>query len=253
MRRLAVVPVLLGAGCLSASSSTTSPASTPAAVVAVSVAEPTPRDPMMPLAHQSESVAAFTQMLDRRLEAAADPAGVEKIDAAVRARFEKPMGVMITDMSGMTELTKSRGIIGILALIREMQHITVPVVNKHGATWVKMEADDLFVTHTSAKGLYAAGREMLDVVKKHNADTKDDSLKMGMGLGFGKVLDLGDDIWGDAVNTASKLGEDTAEPGEILITADFHAALLAEGEKAPECKLVEGAARKAKFAYYSCR
>ena len=211
---------------------------------------------MMPLAHQSESVAAFTQMLDRRLEVARAPsnvAEVEKIDAAVRARFEKPMGVMITDMSGMTELTKSRGIIGILALIREMQHVTVPVLNKHGATWVKMEADDLFVTHTSAKGLYVSAREMLDAVKKHNEDAKDESLKMGIGLGFGKVLDLGDDIWGDAVNTASKLGEDTAEPGQILVTEEFRAALLAEGEPAPECALVDVAARKAKFAYYSCR
>jgi len=243
--------------CLIAACTPTTPAVPSVPVTSTAAPVATPRDPMLPLAHQSEHVAAFTQMLDRRLEAArsagAGPDEIAKIDAAVRARFEKPLGVMITDMSGMTELTKTRGIIGILALIREMQHVTVPVLNEHGATWVKMEADDLFVTHTSAKSLYHAGKGMIAAVKKHNADTKDESLKMGLGLGYGKVLDLGDDIWGDAVNTASKLGEDTAEPGEILMTEDFHAALVAAGEKAPECVLVEGAARKAKFTYYSCQ
>ena len=208
-----------------------------------------------PVAQQSESVAAFTQMLDKRLAAQkkqADPAELAKIDEAVRLRFEKPLGVMITDMSGMTELTKQRGTIGILALIREMQHVTAPVVKKNGGTWVKMEADDLFVTHSSAKALYATGREMLDAIAAHAGATRDDSIKMGIGLGFGKVLDLGDDIWGDAVNTASKLGEDTAEPGEILMSDEFHAQLVAEGGAAPECRLVDAAARKAKFAYYRC-
>ncbi|MBI3268169.1 MAG: hypothetical protein HYZ53_04045 [Planctomycetes bacterium] len=76
---------------------------------------------------------------------------------------------------------------------------------------------------------------------------------MGIGLGYGPVIDLDDDLWGNAVNTASKLGEDTSEPGEILITEEFYAALIAEHADVSGCVPVEGAARKASFPYYLCK
>jgi len=43
---------------------------------------------------------------------------------------------------------------------------------------------------------------------------------------FGDVLRIGDsDVWGREVNAASKLGEDTAKSGEILVTGAARAAL----------------------------
>jgi hypothetical protein len=45
-------------------------------------------------------------------------------------------------------------------------------------------------------------------------------LAFSFGIGFGEVLDLGHDLLGLEVNLASKLGEDTARPGEILLTPD---------------------------------
>ena len=47
-------------------------------------------------------------------------------------------------------------------------------------------------------------------------------IRIAVGIGWGYMLDLdGTDIYGDEVNRASKLGEDLANPGEILVT---HAA-----------------------------
>jgi class 3 adenylate cyclase len=44
---------------------------------------------------------------------------------------------------------------------------------------------------------------------------------LAIGIAHGRILDLGGaDIFGDAVNIASKLGEDTANEGDILVTAD---------------------------------
>ena len=45
------------------------------------------------------------------------------------------------------------------------------------------------------------------------------------GIGFGEVLDLGHDLLGLEVNLASKLGEDRARPGEILLTPGAVAGL----------------------------
>jgi adenylate cyclase len=192
----------------------------------------------------------FQTLMDRRLDAVS-PADIAAIDAEIRTKFERRMGIMITDMSGMTELTKSRGILEILALVRRMQRIADPVIKEHGGLLVKTEADDLFVVHDSAKSLYALAFGLLEAAKKHNQARGTNELLIAIGLGFGPVLFLGGEIWGDAVNVASKLGEDTAAGGEILISEDFHAALLAEGVT-PKASLIPESHRKAKFPYYSC-
>ena len=47
-----------------------------------------------------------------------------------------------------------------------------------------------------------------------------------LGIGYGDVLRVGDhDVWGREVNAASKLGEDTAGPNEILVTGAAQAEL----------------------------
>ena len=191
----------------------------------------------------------FKQLMDRRLDAGT-AAEVAAIDAEIRSRFESRMGIMITDMSGMTELTKKDGIIAILAMVRRMQRLSEPIIRAEGGRLVKTEADDLFVIHQSAKGLFAIAQGILAAAKAYNVGAAN-PLLIGVGLGFGPVLFLGGDVWGDAVNTASKLGEDTATGGEILISEEFHAALVEEGVK-PECTLIPPSHRKTKFPYYSC-
>ena len=44
-------------------------------------------------------------------------------------------------------------------------------------------------------------------------------LQICIGVGFGRLLVVGDeDVFGEEVNLASKLGEDVAGPGEVLLT-----------------------------------
>ena len=46
---------------------------------------------------------------------------------------------------------------------------------------------------------------------------EDDRSYMCIGIEYGSLLRLADDAFGDPVNIAFKLGEDVAEPNEILI------------------------------------
>src|SRR5207237_361032 len=50
--------------------------------------------------------------------------------------------------------------------------------------------------------------------------SSDGHVKLCIGLGFGKILELSGDAFGDQVNVAFKLGEDVAAPGEILMSAE---------------------------------
>jgi class 3 adenylate cyclase len=61
----------------------------------------------------------------------------------------------------------------------------------------------------------------------HNATRPaDEHVLLCLGLGWGDVLLIGDeDVWGREVNVASKLGEDTAKAGQILMSGAARAAL----------------------------
>ena len=53
-----------------------------------------------------------------------------------------------------------------------------------------------------------------------NLATPDESdIYAELGIGYGNTLLACDDLYGDEMNLACKLGEDTADKGEILITA----------------------------------
>ncbi len=225
------------------------------ALVLAAAASPSPSPAVTaapPIPGSGAAMGEFVGMIDRRIDARKSPSEVEKIDAGVRTRYERPMAVMITDMTGMTSLTQKSGIIAFFTSIREMQRVAAPVIAANGATWVKIDADDLFVVHPSPKALFATAKQLQAAILKYDADEKQ-TLSLAIGLAFGPTLVIGDEeLWGDPVNVASKLGEDTAEPGEILVSEDFYKALAAEGAK-PDCTLVRAKARALKFPYYSCR
>jgi class 3 adenylate cyclase len=187
-------------------------------------------------------------LLDERLD---KPAEAARIDGEIQHRFAQPLAVMITDMSGFTDRTKARGIIPFLTTIRELQRLAAPVLQKNGAALVKTDADDLFVIHAQPAPLYKAAQELIAAVKKHDAES-DDDIGLGIGLDLGSVLKMGDeDIFGSPVNVASKLGEDTAKAGEILVSVEFYKALESAGVHAA-CKRIEAGARATKFPFYEC-
>lgn len=66
----------------------------------------------------------------------------------------------------------------------------------------------------------------------YNKDKSDEEkVLLCVGLGYGKVLRIGDlDVYGNEVNSASKLGEDTADAYEVLVTAAVKEAAASEKE-----------------------
>ncbi len=198
-------------------------------------------------------------LLDKRIETPADAAAIDK---TIEKRFQKNLSVMITDMTGFTARTKTRGIISFLESIRQVQRMAKPVLEKNGVTLLKADADDLFVIAKDPVPLWNAAHDLLAAVKKHNTDNKDD-IGLAIGLDLGPILLMDDeDLFGSPVNVASKLGEDTAKAGEILISVDFYnavdkAAADSKGTDkavaAPECKHQDAGVRGVKFPFYECR
>ncbi len=194
------------------------------------------------------------ELLDRRvaLDDAGKAAEVAALDAQIRAQLERPLAVMITDLSGFTATTKRLGILGFLSQVRRLVHLALPLITQHGARLIKVDADDLFVVHESPEALLGLARALQAAIAAHNQRAPERTLGLAVGLGFGPTLDEGHDVWGDSVNTASRLGEDVGRADEVLATDAFVQA-LPEAARASCTAVEKPAERGSKEPFFSCR
>ena len=172
---------------------------------------------------QHPAVVAFEAMLAAR-NAATTPSGRAHVDNEIRDQYERPLAVMIGDMSGFSRITQAHGILHFLGLIQRMRALARPIVARHGGRLVKFEADNLYASFETADAALDAAID-LQLACEEAATTPDQTVRLSLGLGYGSVLDIGGvDFYGDQVNLASKLGEDIAEAGETLVSQGFLSA-----------------------------
>lgn len=149
------------------------------------------------------------------------------IDAAIFARFGRTQAVMFTDLVGFSRLVEAFGIVHFLQLIEESESLFLPMIEQHQGLCLKREGDSLLTVFDLPEDALATARAMVDATVRLNVGrTPENRIEVCIGLGFGQVLRVGtDDVWGAQVNAASKLGEEMAQGGEILVTQDFRQAM----------------------------
>ena len=157
-------------------------------------------------------------LLDYALEN--DPAARLIVEARLWKEFGAVKAVFVLDLSGFSLLTQKYGIVHYLSMVRRMQLMARPIIEKAGGEVVKFEADNCFAMFDSALAAVQAAIAINHAFNEINIYTADQfDIRVAIGIDYGDVLLVGGpDYFGDAVNTASKLGEDRARPGEIIIT-----------------------------------
>jgi adenylate cyclase len=146
----------------------------------------------------------------------------KKIEATLWKDFGAEYAVFVLDMSGFSMLTRKYGIVHYLSMVRRMQLITEPIVKSYGGQMLKYEADNCFAVFPDPLSAVNAAIAMQHAFKAANLLTSDElDIHIACGIDYGKLLIIGNnDCFGDPVNRASKMGEDVAAAGEILITKD---------------------------------
>lgn len=143
-----------------------------------------------------------------------------RIEEVIWTQFGAERTVLVWDMSGFSVLTRSHGIVHYLSMVRRMQEATRPIVHAHKGAVVKFEADNGFAVFPGPEDGIRAAIAMNEVFELENVSTPDEfDIRVSCGLDHGKIILLdGQDFFGEAVNAASKLGEDIASAGEILVS-----------------------------------
>lgn len=145
-----------------------------------------------------------------------------KIEDQLWREFGAKFAVFVLDMSGFSLLTRKYGIVHYLSMVKRMQLTTEPIVKSYGGEMLKYEADNCFAIFPDALSAVNAAITMQHAFASENLLTSDDlDIHIAVGIDYGKLLIINhEDCFGDPVNRASKMGEDIAAAGEILITAD---------------------------------
>lgn len=164
------------------------------------------------------------EALARALREGRDP---DDLEAELWKRFGETCAVMVVDSTGFSRVTQARGIVFFLAVIARLREIGLEVFRQHDALCWRLEADNLYADFASAdSALEAAFALHRRLAQEGIMLNEKDRFGACVGIGYGRMLRSDrEGMYGDEMNLASKLGEDTAGGGETLLTEAAFQAL----------------------------
>lgn len=201
----------------------------------------------------SASEERLEKLIKARLQAGENAIEKEQIDQHIWDLFGEEWCIMATDLSGFSRHVATFGIIHFLQTVSESERLLSPIIEEHDGILLKVEGDSFLVIFRNVEKAVESAVHMQHVLSDYNISRPDEEkVLLCVGIGFGRVLKIGDhDVYGQEVNAASKLGEDTATSGEILVTESvYKGCKMIEGISFTEIeKTVPGAAHVYKVVY----
>lgn len=180
------------------------------------------------------------QLLQLRLD---HPEQAAAIDAQIYQTFGQRCAVLVMDSSGFSRFAQEQGIVAALAEIERMRQSVVPIMEAHAGIVFKVEVDNVYAVFPSIQDAVEAAQAVI---------AQPMNVQVSMGIGFGDLLTVsGDsslerhnhrpivDVYGEEMNLASKLGEDLAQHGEILLTAQAFEQLSSQAPHLTQWERVE--------------
>ena len=163
-------------------------------------------------------------LIEERLKPNTDK---DRIDKRIWNLFGEKWAVLYTDLSGFSRNVTEFGIIHFLQTIYESHRLLVPVIQHGSGILLKTEGDSLMVIYRKVDDAVRSAIAMQNRCQRHSAELPpEDKVLLCIGIGYGDLLRIGDqDVYGAEVNTACKLGEDTAKAWDILVTEPLRNAV----------------------------
>jgi adenylate cyclase len=124
--------------------------------------------------------------------------------------------IMFTDMVGFTASAQTNEA-GALRLLREQEELVRPVLAAHRGREIKSTGDGFLIEFNSALEATECATAIQRRIQERNSQSAIAPILLRVGVHLGDVEQRGEDIFGDAVNVASRIGP-CAAPGGICIS-----------------------------------
>ena len=129
--------------------------------------------------------------------------------------------IMFTDIVGYTSLSQ-KDELETMKLLQEHRDLLRPIFAKRRGLEVKTIGDAFLVEFDSALNAVASAVEIQQAISERNkVSSSEKRLQLRIGIHLGEIIHEDHDVYGDAVNIASRI-EPLAEPGGICISGQVY-------------------------------
>ena len=140
----------------------------------------------------------------------------------------RTLAVMFTDIKGFTARTAHSSREDLVSLLEQHERLVVPIAQGYGGTLIKSIGDAFLFVFESPTNAVLAGIQIQERLRAFNQVTAaKDQIELRIGINVGEVTIVNNDVFGDAVNVASRV-ESATEPMEIMVT---HGVVLAMNQE----------------------
>ncbi|MFT4712606.1 MAG: class 3 adenylate cyclase [Candidatus Azotimanducaceae bacterium] len=173
------------------------------------------------MVHNNENL---FQYLESLIEKGTDPIDSEEL---VWQRYGKTVAVMVLDSSGFSRVSEAHGILHFLSRLMLMRRVVKPIIEANNPLDFHFEADNVFAVFEQPDEAIRTAVMCHEAVFENKVMlTEIEPFQLCIGIGYGAMLysETLEGYFGEEMNLASKLGEDTADGGETLITERAYAS-----------------------------
>ncbi len=164
--------------------------------------------------------------------------------------YGQTVSVLVLDSSGFSRTSAAQGIIHSLSILMLMRKVVQPVIDAEQPILLKFEADNVFAVFSHPEAALRAAERVHAAVRDNELMLNDqERFQVCVGIGYGRLLysETLEGYFGEEMNLASKLGEDTAEGGEILLTRSAYAAVADSLKEGFEPRLLQTSGIEAEY------
>ena len=142
--------------------------------------------------------------------------------------FGVEVAALVIDSVGFTRTTQAKGIVYFLTQLAKSRKITNQVMDKYKPISYTFHADNCYAFFRDVNLAFNAAIELQKMTQTASIPLVGDELfGLSIGIGFGRLLKAGshEHYFGDEMNIASKLGEDTGSRDDILLSDNAYNSL----------------------------
>ena len=168
------------------------------------------------------------KLLDYLRDKRFDSIPIEEIDTELKEIFGATISPLVIDSVGFSRTTSTLGITHFVYQMARAQEIIEAVLNETDVIDFSFKADNCFAHFKHPDSALRAAMLVRQAVQEAEIPLVNDEIYgLSMGIGYGEMLSSGgsDGYYGDEMNLAAKLGEDTGKRDDILLTQDAKRAL----------------------------